>query len=167
MIIRNEVMWILFPACIWIASQARNDESVFCHSYPFHPPVIASHSPPVILNPFDCAQGKLREESHRNKVIANCRDSSLRSERSDEIQSMCLFASLRKATTLIDFYIMDCSLAEQMTREKNVILNEVKNRAVGLPFVAMRFFTSFRMTGGRGKNDRGKGENYRRTVCHW
>ena len=48
-------------------------------------------------------------------MITNYRDSSLRSERSYDNQSMSLFASLRKATTLIDFYIMDCSLAEQMT----------------------------------------------------
>jgi len=34
-------------------------------------------------------------------------------------------------------------------KKKNVILNEVKNLFVGLPFVSMRFFTSFRMTEGR------------------
>ena len=34
-------------------------------------------------------------------------------------------------------------------KKKNVILNEVKNLCVGLPFVSMRFFTSFRMTEGR------------------
>ena len=27
--IRNEVTWIVFPACTWIASQARNDDTHF------------------------------------------------------------------------------------------------------------------------------------------
>ena len=33
-------------------------------------------------------------------------------------------------------------LTGENDKEKNVILNEVKNLAVGLPFVTMRFFTS-------------------------